>query len=101
MREVWLGPVGGSEEAALHEVRPDGIGERADYPVRLMTPVHLCVPEDLQAKCRRQAMAIDTLGEALSTFERGARALKADNSALRAENDRLRRRRSVASRPDG
>jgi anti-sigma regulatory factor (Ser/Thr protein kinase) len=58
-------------------------------------------PEGLQAKCRRQAMAIDTLGEALSTFERGARALKAENSALRAENERLRRHRRFASRPDG
>jgi anti-sigma regulatory factor (Ser/Thr protein kinase) len=59
------------------------------------------VPEGLQAKCRRQAMVIDTLGEALSTFQRGARALKAENSALRAENDRLRRHRRFASRPDG
>ena len=59
------------------------------------------VPEELQAKCRRQAMALDTLGEALSTFERGARALKAENSALRAENDRLRRHRRVASPPQG
>jgi anti-sigma regulatory factor (Ser/Thr protein kinase) len=46
-------------------------------------------------------MAIDTLGEALSTFERGARALKAENSALRAENDRLRRHRHSAWRDDG
>ena len=46
-------------------------------------------------------MVIDTLGRALSTFERGARALKAENSALRAENDRLRRHRRFASRPDG
>jgi anti-sigma regulatory factor (Ser/Thr protein kinase) len=59
------------------------------------------VPEGLEAKCRRQAMAIDTLGEALSTFERGARALKAENSALRAENDRLRRHRRSAWRADG
>jgi anti-sigma regulatory factor (Ser/Thr protein kinase) len=59
------------------------------------------VPEELQARCRRQAMAIDTLGEALSTFERGARALKAENSALRAENDRLRRHRRMASPPQG
>ena len=58
-------------------------------------------PEGLEAKCRRQAMAIDTLGEALSTFERGARALKAENSALRAENDRLRRHRHSAWRDDG
>jgi anti-sigma regulatory factor (Ser/Thr protein kinase) len=58
------------------------------------------VPDGLQAKCRHQAMVIDTLGEALSAFERGARALKAENSALRAENDRLRRRPRLASRPD-
>ena len=59
------------------------------------------VPEGLQAKCGHQAMVIDTLSEALSSFERGARALKAENSALRAENDRLRRHRRFASRPDG
>ena len=59
------------------------------------------VPEGLQAKCRHQAMVIDTLGEVLSTFERGAKALKAENSALRVENDRLRRHRRFASRPDG
>jgi anti-sigma regulatory factor (Ser/Thr protein kinase) len=46
-------------------------------------------------------MVIDTLGEALSTFERGARALKAENAALRAENDQLRRHRRSVSRPDG
>ncbi len=59
------------------------------------------VPEGLQAKCRHQAMVIDTLGEALSAFDRGARALKAENSALRAENDRLRRDRRSPPRPDG
>ena len=59
------------------------------------------VPEGLQAKCRRQALAIDTLGEALSAFKRGARALKAENAELRAENDRLRRHRRFASRRDG
>jgi anti-sigma regulatory factor (Ser/Thr protein kinase) len=59
------------------------------------------VPEGLEAKCRRQAMAIDTLGEALSTFERGARALKAENSALRAENDRLVRQGRSARDADG
>ena len=58
-------------------------------------------PAGLQAECRHQAMVISTLGEALSAFERGARALKAENSALRAENDRLRRRRRMASRPAG
>ena len=55
---------------------------------------------EVRAKCRHQAMVIDTLGEALSAFERGARALKAENSALRAENDRLRRRPHLGSRPD-
>ena len=58
------------------------------------------VPGGLQAKCQHQAMVIDTLGEALSAFERGARALNAENAALRAENDRLRRHRRVPSRPD-
>src|SRR4051812_32176346 len=67
--------------------RPDGFGSDP-------------VPDGLPAKCGHQAMVIDTLSEALSTFERGARALKAENSGLRAENDRLSRRR-LASRPDG
>lgn len=58
-------------------------------------------PEALPAKCRHQAMVIDTLGEALSAFERGARALKAENSALRAENDRLRRHPRPDSYVDG
>ena len=57
------------------------------------------VPGGWQAKCRHQEMVIDTLGEALSTFERGARALKAENSALRAENDRLRRSRVDGGAP--
>jgi anti-sigma regulatory factor (Ser/Thr protein kinase) len=46
-------------------------------------------------------MVIDTLSEALSTFERGARALKAENSALLTENDRLHRHRRVPSRSGG
>src|SRR4051794_38621368 len=58
------------------------------------------LPEGLQARCRHQAMVIDTLGEVLSSFERGTRALKAENSALRIENDRLRHHRRFASRPD-
>jgi serine/threonine-protein kinase RsbW len=57
-------------------------------------------PEALRAKCRSQAIVIDRLSETLSTFERGARALKAENSELRAENDRLRRQRRLGSRPD-
>jgi anti-sigma regulatory factor (Ser/Thr protein kinase) len=54
----------------------------------------------LQAKCRRQVIVIERLSEALSTFERGARALKAENSELRAENDRLRHHRRLDKRPD-
>jgi anti-sigma regulatory factor (Ser/Thr protein kinase) len=57
-------------------------------------------PAGLQAECRRQAIVIERLGEALSTFERGARALKAENSELRAENDRLRHHRRSDSRSD-
>jgi anti-sigma regulatory factor (Ser/Thr protein kinase) len=68
-------------------VSPDGFGPRP-------------APEGLQAKCRRQAIVIERLSEALSTFERGARALKAENSELHAENDRLRHHRRVESRPD-
>ena len=57
-------------------------------------------PEGSQAECRRQAIVIERLSEALSTFERGARALKAENSELRAENDRLRHQQRLGSRPD-
>ena len=56
--------------------------------------------EGSQAECRRQAIVIERLSEALSTVERGARALKAENSELRAENDRLRHHRHAAPRPD-
>ena len=50
--------------------------------------------ENLQAKCRHQGVVIDTLSEAVSTFYRGATALKAENAELRAELVRLRERRS-------
>jgi anti-sigma regulatory factor (Ser/Thr protein kinase) len=54
--------------------------------------------ERLRAKCRHQAVVIDTLGEAVSTFRRGATALKAENAELRAELAVLRdRRRSSAA----
>jgi serine/threonine-protein kinase RsbW len=46
--------------------------------------------ENLRAKCRRQALVIETLTEAVSSFTNGARALKADNADLRAEVARLR-----------
>jgi anti-sigma regulatory factor (Ser/Thr protein kinase) len=57
--------------------------------------------ESLQAKCRHQAVVIDTLSEAVSTFHRGAKALKAENSELRAENLRLRDRRRCSTRAAG
>ena len=46
--------------------------------------------ERLRGECRRQAMQIDTLREAVSMLTRGARALKAENVDLRTENARLR-----------
>jgi len=54
--------------------------------------------ESLQAKCRRQAVVIDTLSEAVSNFHRGAKALKAENLELRAENVRLRDSRLSSAR---
>jgi anti-sigma regulatory factor (Ser/Thr protein kinase) len=58
-----------------------------------------CSPtlERLQAKCRHQAVVIDTLSEAVSAVRRGAQALKAENTELRAEIVGLRggRRASV------
>jgi anti-sigma regulatory factor (Ser/Thr protein kinase) len=47
-----------------------------------------------RATRQQQAVAIDRLGKTLSTFRRGVTALQAENSELRAENDRLRSGRS-------
>jgi anti-sigma regulatory factor (Ser/Thr protein kinase) len=55
-------------------------------------------PEGLPTECRHQAIVI--VSEALSTFERGARALKAERSELRAEIGRLRHHWGSESRPD-
>lgn len=52
---------------------------------------------ELRARCERQALAIDRLGECVSSFRRGAQALKEENSELRAENDRLCRSRRPAA----
>jgi anti-sigma regulatory factor (Ser/Thr protein kinase) len=49
----------------------------------------------LRALCRRQALVIDTLRDALSNFRLGATALKAHNADLRAENERMRGRAGV------
>jgi anti-sigma regulatory factor (Ser/Thr protein kinase) len=51
--------------------------------------------EELRARCRRQSTVIHTLGELVANFKVGAAALKAENRALRAENDRLRGRPSA------
>ena len=53
----------------------------------------------LQAQCRQQAVAIDTLSEAVATLRRGATALKAENAELRAElgGPRLTRRSSAGA----
>jgi anti-sigma regulatory factor (Ser/Thr protein kinase) len=53
--------------------------------------------ERLQARCRHQAVVIDTLGEAVSAFRRGATALKAENAELRAELIALRNGRSSSA----
>ena len=47
--------------------------------------------ERLRRQCRRQALQIDLLTEALSTLRRGAKALKAENAELRAarESERM------------
>ena len=46
--------------------------------------------EALRAACRRQAVVIDTLREAVSNVHRGAKALKAESAELRADCDRMR-----------
>ena len=63
---------------------PDGSGSRTEFA-------------RLQATCRQQAVAIDTLSEAVSTFRRGATALKAENAELRAELVGLRHRRRTSA----
>ena len=60
--------------------------------------------ESLQAQCRRQAVVIDTLSEAVSRFHRGTSALKKENTELRAEIVRLgdsRRTRAASRLADG
>jgi hypothetical protein len=44
----------------------------------------------LRATSRRQLMALDTLSRALSSFQSAAKALKAENAELRADNERMR-----------
>jgi anti-sigma regulatory factor (Ser/Thr protein kinase) len=53
-------------------------------------PSALTELDELRARCRRDALVIDALGAAVSKFDRGLRALKAENVELRVENDRVR-----------
>jgi anti-sigma regulatory factor (Ser/Thr protein kinase) len=46
--------------------------------------------EELRATSRRQVMALDTLSEVVSNFQSAAKALKAENAELRADNERMR-----------
>lgn len=52
--------------------------------------------EALRATSRRQVIALDTLSEAVSNFQRAAKALKAENAELRADNERMRVQRLPA-----
>jgi serine/threonine-protein kinase RsbW len=56
--------------------------------------------ERLRATRRRQATLIDTLSEAVSHLSTGAKALKAENSELRAEISRLHGHRRLAWEAD-
>jgi anti-sigma regulatory factor (Ser/Thr protein kinase) len=64
------------------------VKERAAAPSEL---------EELRATCRRQASVIETLGEAISVLRAGAGALKAENTDLRADTERLRQGRETGS----
>jgi anti-sigma regulatory factor (Ser/Thr protein kinase) len=57
-------------------------------------------PEGFAGEVPGQAIVIERLSDALSSFERGASVLKTENSELRAENDRLRRHRRLEAGPD-
>ncbi len=57
--------------------------------------------ERLRSECRRQALQIDLLTEAVSTLRRGAKALKAENVELRAHNEGLRACAHERERLDG
>ena len=54
--------------------------------------------ERLRAAGRRQAVAIASLSEAVSTFHRGLGALRAENAELRAENSEIRDRLETTAR---
>src|SRR3954464_4430551 len=51
----------------------------------------------LRARCRRQALAIDKLRDAVAVLRAGAGALKAENADLRSEHNRIRGVHEAAS----
>jgi serine/threonine-protein kinase RsbW len=57
--------------------------------------------EAARTTCRRQEVVIDTPREAVPNLHRGAKALKADNTELGADNDRMRVQRRRHSRVSG
>jgi anti-sigma regulatory factor (Ser/Thr protein kinase) len=57
--------------------------------------------DELRKTCRRQKHVIDALTEAVGTLRRGAHALKAENSELRAQQHRAGHRRRPGSHFNG
>ena len=76
-----------SDRAVSANGRPESPSERSGPGTEL---------EGLRVTCRQQAAVIVTLRVAVSTFHRGAAALKAENIELRAELGGLRWYRSAA-----
>jgi anti-sigma regulatory factor (Ser/Thr protein kinase) len=78
-------------------MKPDGAASakgRSESPLGRSGP--RTELEHLRATCRQQAAVIGTLRKEVSAFHRGAAALKAENSELRAELGGLRWYRSAA-----
>jgi hypothetical protein len=97
LRQV-AGTVGGSEEAAF--MKSDQTASVVGHHVRLTAAIHILRRASWRRSAGTKRERSNTLGEAVSAFERGASALKAENTALDAESDRLRRHRRYRSRPD-
>ncbi len=53
----------------------------------------------LEATCRRQAREIQTLGETVSVFRKGAHSLSVENARLRGEVGMMRAPRGARARP--
>ena len=67
------------------EQRTNGRGPHSSDPSGERSNV-----EALRTASLRQAVVIDTLSEAVSNFQSATRALKAENTELRADNERMR-----------